>query len=263
MVKRSLPMIRELVAQERLGAMVTIISGPGTGWRTVIEAGKGVVSGKLPTDIAEDVLADATALMDREQSRTLTYGDRALFIETVAPPPVMLVFGASHVAQPLTTIAKQLGFTVVVSDARPRWATEERFPDADEVVVGWPDAVFAEYTPDARTYVVLLSHDPRFEDPVFSEVKETPIRYLGAMGSWRTHQARVERLRATGWTDEELEQVHAPIGLDIGAETPAEVALSIMAEIVEARYRAGTGMSLCGTSDSIHAGRSAEGAGSS
>jgi len=242
MVKRSLSTIRDLVARERLGAVVTIISGPGTGWR--------------------DVLADAEQLMAREQSRTLTYGDRALFIETVAPPPLLLIFGAGHNAQPLVTVAKLLGFTVVVADARALWATGERFPDADEVIVGWPDAVFADRNLDHRTYVVLLSHDPRFEDPVFAAVKGAPVRYIGAIGSRRTHRARVQRLGVAGWSDEEIDRIHAPIGLDIGAETPAEMAVSIMGEIVQARYGAGSGLSLRGTGGPIHPGRTVEEVGS-
>ncbi len=262
MVRRALSTIRDLVAHQRLGAMVTIISGPGTGWRTVLEAGRGVVSGELPSEIADDVLADAELLMAREQSRTLTYGDRALFIETVAPPPVLLIFGAGHNAQPLVTIAKLVGFTVVVADARAAWATEERFPDADEVVVGWPDAVLADRDLDHRTYVVLLSHDARFEDPVFAAVHGAAVRYIGAIGSRRTHRARVERLCNAGWSDEELDRIHAPIGLDIGAETPAEMAVSIMGEIVRARYGAGSGMSLRGTGGPIHPGRFGEEAGS-
>jgi xanthine dehydrogenase accessory factor len=261
MVKRSLSTIRELVAHQRLGAVVTIISGPGTGWRTVLEAGRGVVSGELPPEIADDVVSDAEQLMAREQSRTLTYGERSLFVETVAPPPALLVFGAGHTAQPLVTVAKLLGFTVVVADARAAWATEERFPDADEVIVGWPDAVFADRDLDHRTYLVLLSHDPRFEDPVFAAVRGAPVRYLGAVGSRRTHRARLERLRNTGWSDEELARIHGPIGLDIGAETPAEMAVSIMGEVIQARYGVGSGMSLRGTDGPIHPDQPVEEAG--
>jgi xanthine dehydrogenase accessory factor len=190
--------------------------------------------------------------MGKEQNKTLTYGDVPVFIETVAPQPVMMIFGAGHNAQPLTTMAKLLGFRVIVADARPMWATDDRFPDADEVVVGWPEDVFAKFTPDRRTYVVLLSHDSRFEDPVFTEVHGKPIRYLGAIGSRRTHQARLERLAAAGWSPEQLDTIYGPVGLDIGAETPAEMAVSILGEIVQARYGKGTGISLRGEDGRIH-----------
>ena len=138
------------------------------------------------------------------------------------------------------------------------WATVDRFPHADEVVVGWPDAVFEMVELDRRAYVVLLSHDPRFEDPVFREVHGKPIRYLGAIGSRRTHRARLERLAAGGWAEDELAAIYGPIGLDIGAETPAEMAVSILAEVIQARYGSGSGLSLRGESGRVHKQRGAE-----
>jgi xanthine dehydrogenase accessory factor len=196
--------------------------------------------------------------MEREQSRTLTYGETSVFVETLAPQPLMLIFGAGHNAQPLTTMATQLGFKVIVGDARPMWATEDRFPDAAKVIVGWPEAVFEKVPLDRRTYVVLLSHDPRFEDPVLAEVHGKPIRYLGAIGSRRTHRARLERLAAAGWSPAELDAIYGPVGLDIGAETPAEMAISILAEIVQARYGAGSGLSLRGETGRVHKQRGIE-----
>jgi xanthine dehydrogenase accessory factor len=250
--------IRDLAKRERLGAVITVVSGPDLGMKAVIDAESGVIAGELPPDVAEDVLADAGELMDREQNRTLAYGEREIYIETVAPQPRLLVFGAGHVAQPLSRMAQELGFRVIVTDARKTWATEERFPNVDELIQGWPDAVFDQVEPDGRTYVVLLSHDARFEDPVFPVVRTAPVRYIGAMGSRRTARAREERLRSEGWTEDEIGRIHAPIGIDIGAEQPAEVALSILAEIVQARYGAGTGLSLRGQEGRIHAQRGEE-----
>jgi xanthine dehydrogenase accessory factor len=152
-------------------------------------------------------------------------------------------------------MAPEIGFRVVVADARPAWATAERFPGVDRLVVGWPDVVFDELELDRRTYVVMLSHDSRFEDPVFRTVRTAPVRYVGALGSRRTHGMRLDRLRGEGWTDEELARIHAPIGIDIGAEQPAEVAVSILAEMVRVRYGAGTGVSLRGTDGRIHSQR--------
>lgn len=250
--------VRQLLAGERLGAVATVVDGSGIGSKAVIDFEKGIVSGSLPEGLVGDVLADAAELMSREQSRTLAYEDGSVFVETVAPQPLMLIFGAGHNAQPLTTMAKQLGFRVVVADARPMWATDDRFPDADEVIVGWPEAVFAKIPLDRHTYVVLLSHDPRFEDPVFAAVHGKPIRYLGAIGSRRTHAARLERLAGEGWSAEELETIFGPVGLDIGAETPAEMAISILAEVVQARYGSGSGLSLRGETGRVHKQRGAE-----
>jgi xanthine dehydrogenase accessory factor len=249
---------KDLIDGERLGAVVTIVGGEGVGAKAVVDFDDGVVAGSLPSLLAADVLADAAELMAREQSRTLSYGDTEVFVETIAPQPLMLIFGAGHNAQPLTTMARELGFRVVIADARPMWATEERFPNADEVVVGWPDAVFDKIRLDRRTYVVLLSHDPRFEDPVFSAVHGKPIRYLGAIGSRRTHKARLERLAADGWSQEELDTIFGPVGLDIGGETPAEMAVSILAEIIQARYGAGSGFSLRGQTGRVHKQRGTE-----
>jgi xanthine dehydrogenase accessory factor len=250
--------IKGLMDAERLGAVVTLVAGPGIGAKAVIDFEDGVIAGSLPEAVATDVLSDAAELMLREQSKTLAYGEVSAFVETLAPQPLMLIFGAGHNAQPLTAMAKQLGFRVVVADARPMWATNDRFPDADDVVVGWPDAVFARIPLDRRTYVVLLSHDPRFEDPVFGEVHGKPIKYLGAIGSRRTHRARLERLAGQGWSEDELAAIFGPVGLDIGAETPAEMAVSILGEIIQARYGAGSGLSLRGETGRVHKQRGDE-----
>jgi xanthine dehydrogenase accessory factor len=258
MVNEALAAVGRLVDDERLGASVACVAGPAAGSRAVIEAGVGFIAGSIPDEIRDDVLSDATALMANEQSRTLDYGDHRVFIETIAPPPVLVVFGAGHASQPLSVFARALGFRVFVVDARAAWATPERFPDVDGLIVGWPDVFFADHELDGRTYVALMNHDARFEDPVFPEVRNAPIRYLGAMGSRRTHRSRVERLKAAGWSDEEIGFIHSPIGLDIGAETPEEMALAILAEITQARYGHGSGLSLKGTTGRIHRQRGDE-----
>ncbi len=232
--------------------MATVVAGPDTGAKAAIDFETGYVAGALPDDVAGDVLADARQLMDNEQTRTLAYGEREVYVETVAPDPHLLIFGAVHIAQPLTTMAKMLGFQVTVCDARPAFTSRERFPDADAVVVGWPGDVMDELTIDRRTYVVILSHDARFEDPVFPVLHDSPVRYIGAMGSRRTHRKRAERLAAEGWTEEDIARIHGPVGLDIGAEQPAEVAVSILAEMIQVRYGSGTGLSLTGREGRIH-----------
>lgn len=252
MVTDMLDAISELKNDERLGAMITVIEGPDTGSVVVVDRSLGRVAGDDADWLSEDVHTDARALMDREESKALVYGDRRIFIDTIAPSPVMLIFGAGHIAQPLSLFARELGFRVIVADARATWATEERFPNVDELIVAWPDAVFDHIAPDRRTYVVLLSHDSRFEIPVFDAVHGKPIRYLGAMGSRRTHGLRVERLKQDGWTDDEIASIHGPIGLDLKGKTPAETAVAILAEIVQVRYGAGSAVSLRGTDAAIH-----------
>ena len=250
--------IRELIAAERLGAVATIVEGSDLGTKAVIDAKDGLIAGRLPDALAGDIIADAGQLMRFEQNRTLDYGTTSVYIETLAPTPQLVIIGAVHVAQELTTLASHLGFRVTVTDSRPAFTTPERFPEAASVLVGWPDDVMPDITLDPRTYVVLLSHDARFEDPVMPWVLGSDVRYIGAMGSRRTSANRAERLAEAGYDPETISRIHGPVGLDIGAETPAEVAVSILAEMIQVRYGHGTGLSLAGTEGRIHAQRQDE-----
>ncbi len=252
MVNAFIQAIAQLKENERLGAMITILEGPEAGEVRVVDRVDGLLVGGEAAWLSDDVLADAELLMDTEQSKALVYGERRIFIDTIAPSPVMLIFGAGHIAQPLSLFARELGFRVVVADARATWATPDRFPGVDELLVAWPEEVFDHIEPDQRTYVVLLSHDARFEIPVFESVHRKPIRYLGAMGSRRTHGLRVDRLRNADWTEEEIAAIHGPIGLDLKAKSPAETAVAILAEIIQVRYGAGSAISLRGTDAPIH-----------
>jgi len=253
MVSEIIAAVASLKDRERLGAMITVIDGPDIGSSIVVDRSNGMVAGDGDPWLSNDVLADANDLMDREENRTLVYGPRRIFFDTIAPSPIMLIFGAGHIAQPLSLFARELGFRVVVADARAAWATEERFPHVDELIVAWPADVFDHITPDRRTYVVLLSHDSRFEIPVFNAVHGVPLRYLGAMGSRRTHAMRVERLKQDGWTDAETAAIRGPVGLDLKAKSPAETAIAILAEVIQVRYGAGTAASLRGSDVAIHA----------
>ena len=253
MVSEIVTALAALKREERLGAMISVIDGPDLGSSVVVDRATGDITGDGSPWLDEDVISDANDLMDREESRSLLYGERRIFIDTIAPSPIMLIFGAGHIAQPLSLFARELGFRVVVADARAAWATSERFPHADELIVAWPEAVFDHIEPDRRTYVVMLSHDARFEIPVFHAVHRKPIRYLGAMGSRRTHRMRVERLMDEGWTQDEVDAIHGPIGLDLKGKTPAETAVAILAEVIQVRYGAGSATSLRGTDTPIHA----------
>jgi xanthine dehydrogenase accessory factor len=244
--------VRERIDAGDPVALATVLSGPEVGARALIDPDRGIVAGDLPDGLAEAVGADARVLLADEQNRALEYGGVRVFIESLVPPPRLLVFGAVHIAEELCAMASRAGFEVTVCDPRPVFTTPERFPDAAAVIPGRPAEVAAELELDARTYVVVLSHDGRIEGDLLPVVLAAPVRYIGAMGSRRTSAARRERLAASGIADADLERIHGPVGLDLGAETPAEVAVSILAEMIRVRYGTGSAESLLGTSGPIH-----------
>lgn len=216
--------------------------------------------------------AEAHALLEAGRTGTVRIGDRGrtapgpggpggaptcgspvtLLVESSVPPPRMLVFGAIDFAAALVRAGSFLGYRVTVCDARPVFATPARFPYADEIVVDWPHRYLdAQGDLDGRTVVCVLTHDAKFDVPLLERALRLPVGYVGAMGSRRTHRDRLERLRGVGLTEWELARLHSPIGLDLGARTPEETALSIAAEIVADR-RGGTGMPLTGAHTPIH-----------
>jgi xanthine dehydrogenase accessory factor len=170
-----------------------------------------------------------------EAHSTAARADESTFVENYAPAPVMMVFGAVDTAQALCRMAKLVGFHTVVSDARGKFATRERLPDADEVVVGWPAMAYDLHAPDEATYVVVLTHDARFDEPALGPALRSAAPYIGALGSRRAQDARRRRLLNAGYREEEIGRIRGPLGLDIGAVTPAETAVSILAEVLAVR----------------------------
>ncbi|MFE9456719.1 XdhC family protein [Streptomyces californicus] len=203
--------------------------------------------------------AEARALLDAGRTGPLAIGAEGsrcgrpieLLVESSVPPPRMIVFGAIDFASALVRAGKFLGYRVTVCDARPVFATAARFPEADEIVVDWPHRYLAGTGTDARTVLCVLTHDAKFDIPLLEAALRLPVAYVGAMGSRRTHLDREDRLREAGLTDRELARLHSPIGLDLGARTPEETALSIAAEIVAVR-RGGSGVPLTGAHTPIH-----------
>jgi xanthine dehydrogenase accessory factor len=214
-------------------------------------------------DLDRSVERDARGLIDAGSTGVSHYGPRgelrrddvSVFVQAFTPPPRLVIFGAVDFSASLATVAKVLSFRVTVCDARGVFATPARFPMADEVVVDWPDRYLSQVGDrlGPRDAVCVLTHDPKFDVPAVVAALSTGVGYIGAMGSRRTTTDREARLREAGVTEAELERVMAPIGLDIGARTPAETAISICAEIVAVRAgKAGGGSSLRGSSGPIH-----------
>ena len=229
--------IEQNLAQEKLFSTATIISGNGLVGSKLLIYPDGAHDGELqPTQLQQQVIADARELMRGEISATRAYGDTQIFIEVFAPSPKLIVVGAVHTAIPLVQFGKILGFRTIVVDGRARFATRERFPDVDQLIVEWPDEALPKLQVNESTYVVVLTHDPKFDIPTLKTLSTMNARYIGAIGSRKTRREHMQQLRAQGLSEEFLQTVYGPIGLDIGARTPEEVALSIMAEIIAARY---------------------------
>jgi len=215
------------------------------GGKLIVRPGSSALGTLGDPDLDRVVTRDALGELAAGLTVTRHYGrhgearqrEVSIFIESFAPPPRMIIFGAVDFTAALAKVAKILGYRVTVCDARPVFATHGRFPMADEVVVDWPNRYLAKVGGELgpRDAVCVLTHDPKFDVPAIVAALETDIGYLGAMGSRRTHEDRVSRLRDAGVSDAELERVMAPIGLDIGARTPEETAVSICAEMIALR----------------------------
>lgn len=204
------------------------------------------------TDDARGMLAlGKTGLLQLGLDGERRAEDLSVFVESYAPPPKMIVFGAIDFAAAMARIGKFLGFHVTVCDARPVFATRKRFPDVDEVIVAWPHKYLEQVEVDERTVLCVLTHDPKFDVPLLTLALRTKAGYIGAMGSRHTHEDRLERLREVGMSEAELARLSSPIGLDLGARTPEETAVSIAAEII-ARMWGGTGQPLTAMTQPIH-----------
>ncbi|MFE9702143.1 XdhC family protein [Streptomyces sp. NPDC005930] len=249
-------------ARGETAAVARVVSGPAelTG-RALVVRPDGTAEGGFGghPELDRTAAAEASAFLDAGRTGTLEIGERGsrcgaaltLLVESSVPAPRMIVFGAIDFASALARAGKFLGYHVTVCDARPVFATRARFPDADEIVTEWPHEYLARTAVDARTVLCVLTHDAKFDIPLLRLALRLPVAYVGAMGSRRTHLDREARLREAGVGDLELARLRSPIGLDLGARTPEETALSIAAEIVASRH-GGTGAPLTGAHTPIH-----------
>lgn len=228
--------LEALLGDQETKTAVALVTDLDSGLQTLVhhDSATGADAGNA------DVIACARATMRDDRSRLHEIGDRRIFVEVQNPPKRLIIVGAVHIAQPLSRMASVSGYDVTVIDPRASFATDERFPGI-ALNSDWPDDAMRALDPDRRTAVVTLTHDPKLDDPGLEIAVRSPAFYIGALGSRKTHGARVERLTAAGFTETELARIHAPVGLDIGAVSPAEIAVSVLAQITDVLHRkAGT-----------------------
>ncbi len=226
-------LMRDAVRNNRSLAVVTVLAGGSVGAKLALTP-DGQIFGDLgdPALTAQAAQAALPLLAQGETRAVALTPEVTVFVESVVPPPTLFMVGGVHISMALAAMAKVVGFRTVVIDAREAFATDERFAHVDELVIAWPDEALAGRL-DARSSVAVLTHDPKLDDPALRVALRSPARYIGALGSPKTHARRLERLAAEGFTPAELARIHGPIGLPIGAKTPEEIALSILAEVVK------------------------------
>lgn len=237
--------LKDLLNQEKGVAQATVVRGAEhVGAKMLVLPGKSTQGTLGNAALDALVIEDAERAIWHGEAGTHTYTVESathalpfdVFIEGFPPPPTLVIVGAGHIAIPLTTFAKTLNYRVVIVDARAAFATRERFPHADELIVEWPDDVLEKMDLNPSTSVAVLTHDPKFDEPTLKVVLSRQVGYVGAIGSRKTSEERSERLKKQGLTDEQMSRIHGPIGLNIGSASPEEMALAIMAEIVATRH---------------------------
>ncbi len=224
--------LAELARSGGRGIVFTVVDGPGAGAkRLVLEDGE-----QLGDDVPSEALARFDEILRRGRNRLLELDDGTkVFAEWYGPPPRLFVYGAVDTAEALCRAVKLLGWTAIVADARAKFATPERIPSADELIVEWPQEALDRVAPDHQTAIVVLTHDDKFDEPALIGALQTEAFYVGALGSRRNQERRRERLLEAGVAEDALDRISGPCGLDIGADSQAETALSILAEILAVR----------------------------
>lgn len=237
--------LKDQIEKEKGAALATVVQGPDhVGSKLLLFPNK-TTQGTLGLPALDALaLVDAERAMWKGEAHTHTYtlantaeGQELyqVFVEGFPPPPALIIVGAGHIAIPLTIFAKTLNYHVTVIDARAAFATRERFPSADDLIVEWPDEVLERMDLNPSTSIAVLTHDPKFDEPTLNVVLRRDVGYVGAIGSRKTGEERAERLMKNGLTEEQVKRIHGPIGLNLGGKAPEEIALAIMAEIVATR----------------------------
>jgi xanthine dehydrogenase accessory factor len=232
--------LKSALDSQKGAALATLVQGPEhIGAKLLFLPGQAPQGTLGSVELDQQVLpiAERATWAGTGSSHTITLpaGTYEVFIEGFAPPPTLIIVGAGHIAIPLTTFAKTLNYRVIIVDARAAFATPERFSHADELIVEWPDEALQKLDLNPSTAVAVLTHDPKFDEPTLKVLLAHEVGYIGAIGSRKTGEERAERLKNEGITEEQLRRIHGPIGLNIGAKTPEEIALAIMAEIIATR----------------------------
>ena len=224
--------LSELRASGDRGVLFTVVEGDGVGGKElVLETGE-----RLGGGVPEEATGQFDELVRRGRNKLLSLDDDVkVFAEWYGPPPRVFVYGAVDTAEALCKAAKLLGWTAIVADARATFLTSERIPSADQLIAKWPDEAIAEIAPDHQTAIVVLTHDDKFDEPALIAALDTEAFYIGALGSRRNQERRRERLLEAGVAEEKLARIQGPCGLDIGADTQAETALSILGEVLAVR----------------------------
>jgi xanthine dehydrogenase accessory factor len=224
--------LAELAGSGERAVLFTVVEGNGAGGKVlVVEGGE-----RLGEGVSDEAVGQFDELIRGGRNRLVELADGSkVFAEWYGPPPRLRVYGAGDTAEALARAAKLLGWTVIVADARSKFATAERIPSADELIVEWPEEALAQVAPDHQTAVVVLTHDDKFDEPALKGALETEAFYIGALGSRRNQERRRERLLEAGVAEDALDRISGPCGLDIGADTQEETALSILAEILAVR----------------------------
>ena len=225
--------LAQAIERDERAVLFTVIEGEPLGKHMlVLEDGE-----RLGDELPDDLAAQAGELIRGHTNRILELQDGKVFAEIYAPPPRLLVYGAVDTAESLAKLAGQLGWQAIVADARTKFATRERIPSASEIIVAWPEETIAQVAPDHATAVVVLTHDDKFDVPALKAALATEAFYVGALGSRRNQERRRERLLEAGVDEADLERISGPCGLDLGAESQPETAVSILAEIIAVRNR--------------------------
>jgi xanthine dehydrogenase accessory factor len=223
--------LTELAGSGGRAVLFTVVEGDGVGAKALVVEGGETLGDGVP----EEALAQFDELVRRGRNTLLAVDGGKVFAEWYGPPPRLFVYGAVDTAEALCRGAKLLGWTAIVADARAKFLTSERVPSADRLIAKWPEEALAEIEPDHQTAIVVLTHDDKFDEPALIAALDTEAFYIGALGSRRNQERRRERLLEAGVAEEKLARIQGPCGLDIGADTQSETALSILGEVLAVR----------------------------